>query len=205
MRSKPMARNLSVALLPLVAAVALATRVSGQNTSCTDPASGKPTDCVPATFTTFDIPFDKLPGGRMDAQGNLDPTSSPKDAHAGAFVAAKKLGLFRNFEWLHWVPTAPSTRDPATGRWRGGDLDGRPARSRDESRTSTARAGDRRPGHSGGRRRPSDRQDRLRLERPALAPAGVGGEAAGRVRGAAHPRAPLPFPHRGRRCRIAHG
>jgi len=43
----------------------------------------------------------------MDAKGNLDPTSSPKDAHDGAFVAAKKLGLFRNFEWLHWIPTAP--------------------------------------------------------------------------------------------------
>src|SRR5262245_65651911 len=122
MRSKPIARNLFLALFAVVAAVALATRVSGQNTPCTDRASGKPADCVPATFTTFDIPFDKLPGGRMDAQGNLDATSSPKDAHAGAFVAAKKLGLFRNFEWVHWVPTAPSTRDAATGRRRGGDL-----------------------------------------------------------------------------------
>ena len=62
----------------------------------------------------------------MDAQGNLDPTSSPKDAHAGAFVAAKKLGLFRNFEWVHWVPTAPSKKDPATGKWCCGDLDGQP-------------------------------------------------------------------------------
>ena len=126
MTYKPMARTLSLAVLAVAAAVALATRVNGQNTSCPDRGSGKPADCVPATFTTFDIPFDKLPGGRMDAQGNLDPTSSPKDAHAGAFVAAKKLGLFRNFEWLHWVPTAPSTKDPATGQWRGGDLDGFP-------------------------------------------------------------------------------
>jgi hypothetical protein len=75
----------------------------------------------------FDIPFDKLPGGRMDAQGNLDPRSSPKDAHDGAFVAAKKLGLFYNFEWLHWIPTAPSKKDPATGTWSGGDLDGFPS------------------------------------------------------------------------------
>jgi hypothetical protein len=74
----------------------------------------------------FEIPFDKLPGGRMDAAGNLDPTSSAKDAHAGAFVAAKKLGLFRNFEWLHWIPTVPSKKDPATGKWSGGDLDGFP-------------------------------------------------------------------------------
>jgi hypothetical protein len=103
------------------------TSSSGAAAQCTDPESGKPVDCVPATFTTFDIPFDKLPGGRMDAQGNLDPTSSPQDAHDGAFVAAKKLGLFRNFEWLHWVPTAPSKKDPATGKWHGGDLDGFPS------------------------------------------------------------------------------
>jgi hypothetical protein len=81
---------------------------------------------VPSTFDTFDIPFGLLPGGRMDASGNLDPTSSPEDAHAGAFVAAKELGLFRNFEWLHWLPTAPSVRDPETGQWSGGDLDGFP-------------------------------------------------------------------------------
>ncbi len=81
---------------------------------------------MPTTYTTFDIPFDKLPGGRMNAKGELDPTSSPKDAHDGAFVAAKKLGLFRNFEWIHWLPTAASTKDPKTGKWSGGDLDGFP-------------------------------------------------------------------------------
>ncbi len=83
-------------------------------------------DSVPATYTAFEIPFAKLPGGRMNASGELDATSSAKDAHAGAFVAAKKLGLFRNFEWLHWIPTVPSVKDPATGKWRGGDLDGFP-------------------------------------------------------------------------------
>src|SRR5688572_13486368 len=107
MSSKPTARHLALAGFALFAAVALGTHASGQS-------------------ATFDIPFASLPGGRMNAQGNLDPTSSPRDAHAGAFVAAKKLGLFRNFEWVHWVPTAPSTRDPATGHWRGGDLDGFP-------------------------------------------------------------------------------
>lgn len=79
-----------------------------------------------APSPTFNIPFDQLPGGRMNAQGELDPTSSPEDAHKGAFVAAQKLGLMHNFEWLHWLPTVPSTRDPATGRWSGGDLDGFP-------------------------------------------------------------------------------
>ncbi len=90
--------------------------------------TGKAVDCVPTTYTTFDIPFDKLPGGRMNAKGELDPTSSAKDAHDGAFVAAKKLGLFRNFEWVHWIPTVPSTKDPKTGKWGGGDLDGFPDR-----------------------------------------------------------------------------
>jgi hypothetical protein len=47
-------------------------------------------------------------------------------SHAGAFVAAKKLGLFHNFDWLHWIPTVPSKLDPATGKWSGGDLDGFP-------------------------------------------------------------------------------
>ncbi len=125
MRSKTMPRVVSFVVLAALAALALAGSAS-QEAQCKDPKLGKSTDCVPTTFTTFDIPFDKLPGGRMNAQGNLDPASSPRDAHAGAFVAAKKLGLFRNFEWVHWVPTAPSRKDPATGKWSGGDLDGFP-------------------------------------------------------------------------------
>ena len=36
----------------------------------------------------------------------------------------KDLHLFRNFEHLHWVLTVPSVKDPATGAWKGGDLDG---------------------------------------------------------------------------------
>lgn len=84
-------------------------------------------DTAPAASEVFDIPFDKLPGGRMDAAGNLDPRSSPEDAHKGAFVAAKKLGLFENFAWVHWIPTAPSKKDASTGKWSGGDLDGFPS------------------------------------------------------------------------------
>lgn len=93
--------------------------------SCQAPTAGD-VHMVPATFDTFDIPFAELPGGRMNAEGYLDPTASPEAAHAGAFAAAERLGLFRNFEWLHWLPTAPSTRDPATGEYSGGDLDGFP-------------------------------------------------------------------------------
>src|SRR4029453_19451444 len=54
----------------------------------------------------------------------VDPTSSEEDARAGAAKLEKDLHLFRNFEHLHWVITVPSERDPATGGWRGGDLDG---------------------------------------------------------------------------------
>ena len=46
---------------------------------CFDAELGYEVNCVPVTFDTFDIPFADLPGARMDANGNLDPTSSPAD------------------------------------------------------------------------------------------------------------------------------
>jgi len=95
-------------------------------TAASTMAAAPDTGLVPPNFDTFDIPFERLPGGRMGADGNLDPMSSPEDAHAGAFVAAERLNLFGNFEWVHWMPTAPSTQDPETGAWSGGDLDGFP-------------------------------------------------------------------------------
>ena len=67
----------SILALSATAALAQATQggsgASGGTTpaTCNDPALG-PVDCVPTTFDTFDIPFDKLPGGRMDKNGNLD-------------------------------------------------------------------------------------------------------------------------------------
>jgi hypothetical protein len=92
----------------------------------TQQAREREDDEAPDVLGAFDIPFDRLPGGRLNASGGLDPTSTPEDAHRGAFVAAERLGLFRHFEWLHWIPTVPSVRDPATGHWSGGDLDGFP-------------------------------------------------------------------------------
>ena len=129
MRSKwmmPALLLLGLAAMPAMLPAASSGGGGGSTAQCTDPKTGKPVDCVPGTYTAFDIPFAKLPGGRMNARGELDPTSSPEDAHKGAFVAAKKLGLFRNFEWVHWIPTADSKKDPATGKWSGGDLDGFP-------------------------------------------------------------------------------
>jgi hypothetical protein len=137
MRPKPIAPAVSHAVACLCGAAALEgahgqsapdTGDAARNSAfeCTDDAAQRGVDCVPSTFDTFDIPFAELPGGRMNAEGRLDPTSSPADAHAGAFVAAERLGLFRNFDWLHWIPTAPSTQDPESGEWSGGDLDGFP-------------------------------------------------------------------------------
>src|SRR5438132_7989541 len=83
--------------------------------------SKDPAGCQPSTF---DTPMEKMPAVRVNRQGQVDPTSSEADARAGAALLEEQLHLFRNFQHLHWVLTVPSVKDPATGRWKGGDLDG---------------------------------------------------------------------------------
>jgi hypothetical protein len=83
--------------------------------------SKNPAGCQPSTF---DTPFGQMPSVRINRQGNLDAFASEEDVRAGVKALEKELNLFRNFEHLHWVLTVPSEKDPATGRWRGGDLDG---------------------------------------------------------------------------------
>jgi hypothetical protein len=83
--------------------------------------SKDPAGCQPSTF---DTPMAQMPSVRVNRQGQIDPHSSEADAKAGAFEVEKRLSLFRNLEHIHWVPLIPSERDPATGAWRGGDLDG---------------------------------------------------------------------------------
>jgi hypothetical protein len=83
--------------------------------------SKDPAGCQPSVFRT---PFGQLPTSRVNRDGKIDPFSSPEDAKAGAFKLEKDLHLFRNIEHLHWVPTVPSIKDEATGKWKGGDLDG---------------------------------------------------------------------------------
>ena len=83
--------------------------------------SKDPAGCQPSVFRT---PFELLPTSRVNREGKIDPFSSAEDAKAGAFKLEKDLHLFRNFEHLHWVPTVPSVKDEATGKWKGGDLDG---------------------------------------------------------------------------------
>jgi hypothetical protein len=87
---------------------------------CVD-VSKDPAGCQPSTF---DTPLAQMPSVRINRKGDIDPFSSEEDAKAGAFALEKKLHLFRNFEHLHWVITVPSEKDPATGAWKGGDLDG---------------------------------------------------------------------------------
>ena len=83
--------------------------------------SKDPAGCQPSTF---DTPIGQMPSVRVNRQGNIDPFSSEEDARAGAAAVEKELHLFRNFEHLHWVLTVPSVKDAATGKWKGGDLDG---------------------------------------------------------------------------------
>lgn len=83
--------------------------------------SKDPAGCQPSTF---DTPIGQMPSVRVNRQGNIDPFSSEADARAGAAALEKELHLFRNFEHLHWVITVPSVKDEATGKWKGGDLDG---------------------------------------------------------------------------------
>jgi hypothetical protein len=83
--------------------------------------SKDPAGCQPSTF---DTPIGQMPSVRVNRQGNIDPFSSEEDARAGTAALEKELHLFRNFEHLHWVLTVPSVKDPATGKWKGGDLDG---------------------------------------------------------------------------------
>src|SRR5262245_44543162 len=83
--------------------------------------SKDPAGCQPSTF---DTPIGQMPSVRVNRQGNLDPFSSEEDARVGAAALEKELHLFRNFEHLHWVITVPSVKDTATGKWKGGDLDG---------------------------------------------------------------------------------
>jgi hypothetical protein len=99
----------------------LALAILGQTVfgQCVD-LSKDPAGCQPSTR---DTPIGDMPSGRVNRHGELDPTSSEADARAGVGALERKLGLFRNFEHLHWVLTVPSVKDPATGGWRGGDLD----------------------------------------------------------------------------------
>ena len=102
-------------MLPLLLALALQT-----GTSCVD-YSKDPAGCQPSTF---DTPIGQMPSVRVNRQGNIDPYSSEADARAGVAALEKELHLFRNFEHQHWVLTVPSVKDEASGKWKGGDLDG---------------------------------------------------------------------------------
>src|SRR5262249_20004033 len=117
-------RSLFIALSLAAFSLALATSkpisAQTQKAPCID-YSKDPAGCQPSTF---DTPLGEMPSVRVNRQGKVDATSSEEDARIGAALVEKELHLFRNFDHVHWVLTVPSTKDPATGGWRGGDLDG---------------------------------------------------------------------------------
>jgi hypothetical protein len=80
-----------------------------------------PAGCQPGPFQS---PMAKMPSARVNREGKVDSTSSEADARAGFAMLEKQLHLYRNFEPLHWVLLVPSKKDPATGKWSGGDIDG---------------------------------------------------------------------------------
>ena len=72
----------------------------------------------------FDPPLAQMPTRRVNAAGQIDPKASDEDDRRGAKLLEQKLGLFRNFEHIHWVAFDPSRTDKTTGVKSGGSLDG---------------------------------------------------------------------------------
>jgi hypothetical protein len=100
--------------------LAIAALSSSAAAQCVD-YSKDPAGCQPSTFAT---PNTQMPSVRVNREGKVDPTASEEDARAGVAKLEKDLHLIRNIELVQWVITVPSLKDPATGAWKGGDLDG---------------------------------------------------------------------------------
>ena len=121
MTSSTFARRLWLSLAAVPATILLGfSPLVAQQQACVD-HTNDPAGCQPSTF---DTPMAQMPSVRVNRQGVVDTFSTDADAKAGAFAVEKRLNLFRNFEHLHWVVTVPSEKNPATGGWRSGDLDG---------------------------------------------------------------------------------
>jgi hypothetical protein len=108
------------ALCAFLLALALGATSLPLAAQCVD-FSKDPAGCQPSTFKT---PMAQMPTVRVNKAGNIDPAASEADARAGVALLEKKLHLLRNMEEVHWVITVPSVKDPETGLWKGGELEG---------------------------------------------------------------------------------
>jgi hypothetical protein len=77
--------------------------------------------CQPGAFAP---PLAAMPSTRVNAAGVIDHRASDDDTRQGAKLLEGKLGLFRNFDHVHWIPLDTSQVDPVTGNESGGDMDG---------------------------------------------------------------------------------
>ena len=77
--------------------------------------------CQPSTF---DTPIGEMPSVRVNRRGEVNAFSTESQARAGFFRLQRNLNLIRNFDYLHWVITVPSTRDSEDDPWQGGDMEG---------------------------------------------------------------------------------
>ncbi|MCC6312957.1 MAG: hypothetical protein IT337_03015, partial [Thermomicrobiales bacterium] len=125
--------------LKLIAGTALAASSAGFMLASSGPAMSQATSIVGLVTQTcvaqtndvagcqpgaFDVMTLNIPTRRINEAGMLDPTATELEVRWGARLLQERMGLFRNFDDIHWVPFNPSVFDEATGTWGGGDLDG---------------------------------------------------------------------------------
>ena len=114
-------KRTSVAVMVAVLVVFSGALTGGTQSAapCVD-RSNDPAGCQPSTF---DTPFAQMPSVRVNAEGKIDPFASEADARKGSRCSKRTSTCSATSNTC--IGSSPYPRkDPATGAWRGGDLDG---------------------------------------------------------------------------------